>query len=149
MTGGTKCRVSSAGLVARSFQGQRAIRVVVRTAHIACAGIVLGAVTFGVAPGPWLAGALVTGSVLIADELYRYGLHWFRFVQSAVILTKLALLWLAAGLVDRWPEAVWAALILGGLISHAPGALRQRALWGGDGPCALPKQAADGIEASA
>lgn len=146
MSAASQCQVPVPDLVTRKYRGQRALRVLVRTAHIACAGIVLGAVTFGEPPGPWLAGAVVTGSALVADELYRYGLHWFRFVASQVILTKLALLGLAAGVADTWPWAVWVALILGGLISHAPGAVRQRALWGLDGPCARPARVSEGVE---
>lgn len=131
------CVSAGSGLRARRFPGQRALRILVRTAHIASAGIVLGAVTLGAEPGPWLASTMATGALLIADDLYRYGLHWLRFVQAWVILAKLALLAGAAHVSDAWPFAVWAAVIVGGVISHAPGVLRQRALWGPDGPCAV------------
>lgn len=120
----------------RRFRGQRALHVVVRTAHIAAAGITLGGVTLGADPGAWAPAAGLTGAALVADDLYRYGEHWFRYTQSWVILLKLALLWGAAARPEHLGPALWAALVLGGLISHAPGFVRQHALWGPPGPCA-------------
>lgn len=126
--------------MSRRYPGQRAVHVSFRTAHIACSGITLGAVTLGVEAGPWPWLAAVTGSLLVADDLYKYGLDWFRWVASWSIIAKLALL--QAGLV--FPEfllaAVWSAVAIGGVISHAPGSIRQAPLWGEPGPCAAARQ---------
>lgn len=123
-------------MTARRLPGQRAAHIVVRTLHVACAGIVLGAVTFGHDPGGWGPAAALTGLVLIGDELYKYGLDWFRFVQAWVILGKLAALWVAILVPAVALPALWFVVIAGGLISHAPGKIRQAALWGEAGPCA-------------
>lgn len=118
------------------FPGQRAIHLLIRTAHIASAGIVLGAVTFGIEPGPWGPAAAASGLLLLSDDLFRYRLDWFRFVQSWVILAKLAVLWVALLVPAIAAPALWFAVIAGGIISHAPGRIRQAAMWGEPGPCA-------------
>ena len=127
----------------RRFPGQRALRIAVRTAHIAAAVVLLGAVTWGHDPGASLLAVLLTGFLLVADDLYRYGPDWFRWVQSWVILGKLLVVALAA----TEPWALWTALVLGSVISHAPGTVRQRPLWGRPGPCAVKgsRSAAPGL----
>lgn len=121
---------------ARRFPGQRALHVVVRTVHLASGGIVLGAAVFGERAGGWFGVAAATGLLLVADDLYRHRLAWFRYLQAWVVMTKLLLLAVATGSAGVTPWAVWVAVVAGGLISHAPGAIRQRAIWGEDGPCA-------------
>lgn len=88
---------------------------------------------------------LATGAALIGEELYRYGTDWFRWLQSWVILSKVCLLALA--LVHGDTVALWAALVAGAVISHAPGVVRQWPLWGDAGPCA--QRAQDKMEAAA
>jgi hypothetical protein len=53
-----------------------------------------------------------------------------------VILAKLALLWVGLMVPALLPWALWTAVILGGIISHAPGVVRQYGVWGEAGPCA-------------
>jgi hypothetical protein len=123
--------------VARKFPGQRWLRITLRTLHLGTVAMVIGSAAF---QGPeldlWLAGLLLSGGLLVVEELYRYGLDWFRWVQAWVILTKLALFAVVA-LLDTWQlPALWIALVLGAVISHAPGKLRQAPLWGEPGPCA-------------
>jgi hypothetical protein len=78
---------------------------------------------------------LLSGGAMVAEALVRYGTDWLRFVGSWVVLFKLALLVLAlwSGMA-LWPLLL--ALLLGSVISHAPGRIRQHALWGEDGACA-------------
>jgi hypothetical protein len=123
--------------MSRSFPGQRALHVVVRTAHIGAAGVTLGAVTLGADPALWPLAAGITGALLVLDDVYKYDADWFRWLQSHAILAKLGLLWLGTLRPEWLPAALWGALALGGLISHAPGRIRQAALWGPPGPCAL------------
>lgn len=125
----------------RRFPGQRWLRIGVRTAHIGCVAMVMGAVVFGGEARGWLVGLVVTGALLVAEELYRYGLDWLRYLSAWAVVLKIGLL--AAGLMfpERLPALLWAALIVGGVISHAPGRVRQFPLWGAPGPCATDRPA--------
>ncbi len=114
----------------------RFLGVVVRTGHIAAAGITLGAVTIGVAPGHWPGLAATTGTALVADDLWRFGRAWLRFLHSWVIIAKVAALCVGVASPPALPWALWLTLGLGGLISHAPGDVRHLAFWGPSGPCA-------------
>lgn len=121
------------------FPGQRALHILVRTAHIGASSMVLGSVMLGVAPGGWVLAAGLTGLYLISDDVYKYGADWFRFLQSWAIALKLLALFIGALIPAALPACLWTALILAGLISHAPGAIRQYPLWGEPGPCAQRK----------
>ncbi|HJN74692.1 MAG TPA: hypothetical protein QGF58_12235 [Myxococcota bacterium] len=120
----------------RRFPGQRAVRIALRTAHIASIVLLVGAATFGEPIDDWLELALLTGGLLVLEELFRYGLHWFRWLQSWVVVGKLALLLCVLTLPAYQLPALWTALVLGAIISHAPGAVRQFAIFGDPGPCA-------------
>jgi hypothetical protein len=117
----------------------RALRIVVRTAHIACIAMLLGAVTFGGGIGNWGHLAVFTGGLLMAEELVRHGFRWFRWLQAWAIIGKMVALTVGVFVPGLLLTALWVCLVLGGLISHAPGRVRQYALWGAPGPCALPK----------
>lgn len=118
-----------------TFPGQRALRIVLRTVHIAAIGWLLGAAIYQApSEGPVLA-TMLSGGAMVVEALARYGADWLRFVGSWVVLCKLALLVFAlwSGM-PLWPLLL--ALVLGSVISHAPGRVRQHALWGEDGACA-------------
>jgi hypothetical protein len=123
----------------RTFSGQRGIRIALRTVHIGGAAMLLGAISFGGDPGRWPWALLLSGLLIMADDLFKYGLAWLRWMNFWVLAFKVA--FLAAGIFrpDLLKWALWTALILGSLISHAPGSIRHRALWGKRGPCAMPR----------
>ncbi len=81
---------------------------------------------------------MLTGLALVAEDVFKGGWDYVRYLQSWAILAKLLLLIAAMA----WPAllvpALWCALIIGSVISHAPGAVRQFPLWGEPGPCATP-----------
>jgi hypothetical protein len=124
---------------ARKSDAQRALRIVIRTIHIGCIAMLLGAVTFGGDFGTWAHLAVFTGGLLMVEEVHRYGLGWFRWVQAWVVMGKMTALVIGVMVPSLLLTALWVCLALGGLISHAPGRLRQHPLWGSPGPCALPK----------
>lgn len=126
---------SPAPPITRRFFGQRVLRITLRTLHIGSASMLLGAMSFTGSAGDWGPAVLLTGGGLILEELYRYGVAWFRWTQAWVALVKVGLFALALVLNDT--TALWVALVAGGVISHAPGALRQFPVWGEPGPCAL------------
>lgn len=127
--------------MSRRYPGQRAIRITARTLHIACAVMVLGAEVYGGESGSWGVALAITGLVIIADDLYKYGIDWLRYVHGWAVLIKVALVIVGATF-PQWMElCLWVALVVGGLISHAPGAIRQYPLWGTPGPCATRQRA--------
>lgn len=120
----------------RRFRGQRALRIAFRTLHLGAVAMLLGSAVFADGLGPWLEAVLLTGGLLVGEELYRYGSDWFRWLQSWVVLGKLALLVCVFALPAYQVPALWAALVMGSVISHAPGWVRQYGLIGEAGPCA-------------
>jgi hypothetical protein len=122
----------------RIYPFQRVIRISLRTLHIGAAAMTMGAVFFGGDPGSWPMLLMATGLGILSDDLYKYGLDWMRWLNFWVLAFKLTLLGVALYRPDFLKVAMWSALILGSLISHAPGKIRHAALWGKSGPCALP-----------
>lgn len=119
---------TAAKKVPRAYSGQRALRITARTIHIGAAAMVLGAVAFNGEAGAWTAILVLTGVFIMGDDTYKYGLDYFRTLQSWAIFLKLA----ALALTVIWPTsllgAMWFCLVLGGLISHAPGKVRHFAI---------------------
>ena len=123
-------------LNARHFPGQRLLRISLRTLHIAAAVIVLGAVHFDVEgeaalqATEWLGLLIASGAGILADDLYRYGPRWFGFAQFWASAAKVVLMAVALFLPDVRAACMWAALVVGSLISHAPGAIRHFEVFG-------------------
>lgn len=115
----------------RRSDPHRWLSIGIRTLHLASVVGVFSAPS----PDAWAALLLGSGALLIADDLWRFGLDWLRWVQAWVILGKLGVFGVCA-LAGHPVVGLWAALVLGSLISHAPGALRHAPLLGAPGPCA-------------
>jgi len=116
--------------ISRRYRGQRALRITLRTLHIASAVMVLGAIVFGHEPTAWKWALAGSGVGILADDLYKYGVAWLRWLQFWAVALKVGLVILGLA----WGPAIqpghWVALVVGSFISHAPGAIRHRALWG-------------------
>ena len=115
----------------RRSPARRWLTVLLRTAHLA--GIAGTAATSG-APD-WLGLLLISGVALAAEEWAWGGLVWLQLAQAQAILLKVALLAVALA-VGAPVFGFWAALLIGGLIAHAPGGFRHASLTGDPGPCA-------------
>ncbi len=113
----------------------RALRIGLRTLHLGAIASLLGAAGFDQDTEPWLTLTLVTGVALAALDVRKYGEDYFRYLQSWAVLAKLILLSAAVCFPVLLLPALWSALVIGSVISHAPGAVRQFALWGEPGPC--------------
>ncbi|MFN7144758.1 MAG: hypothetical protein ACK4YP_13360 [Myxococcota bacterium] len=120
----------------------RYLGVFVRTAHLAGVVGVFAAAWRGAPAGVWADLVLVSGGALVADELWRFGLDWLRWTQAWAIVAKLVAFAACYG-VGEPMAGLWAAFLLGSLISHAPGELRHAPLFGAPGPCAAPRRATD------
>jgi len=119
-----------AGPTARRYPGQRLLRISLRTAHIAAAVMVLGAIAHHLPVGAWKWVLAASGLGILADDLYRYGPAWFRWLQFWAAAFKVGMVLLGLAF-DPWlAPGHWAALVVGSFISHAPGRFRHKALWG-------------------
>ena len=108
----------------RSFRGQRAARITARTLHIAAIAVWIGSYVFDGDSGwsPFVAAA--TGFAIVAIDVYKYGLDYFRYMLSWAIALKLCIIVVAHFWVPLRPLALWTSLVIGSLISHAPGKIR-------------------------
>lgn len=116
--------------------------VLVRTAHLGGVVGVLGAALYDAPVGGWAELLVGSGMVLVADEFWRFGLAWLRYLQAWVLLAKIGLFAVFAA-ADAPLAGLWVAFLLGSVISHAPGPLRHFAILGEPGPCARPRRRAN------
>ena len=123
------------------YPGQRALRITARTVHLVSMALVVGGAVFDEIGTTWLAVLVVSGGAIVADDVYKYGDDWFRFAQSWAVLTKLILMAIALAFPQVAVGMLIAAVVVGSVISHAPGKIRQAALWGPPGPCATKHDA--------
>ncbi len=97
--------------------------------------MVIGAAAYGGSWGIWPELLALSGAGIVADELLKYGLDWLRYLQAWVVLAKVGLCAFGALHPEWLLHALFLALVLGSVISHAPGRVRQFALRGTPGPC--------------
>lgn len=116
--------------IPRSFPGQRALRITARTLHIGAIAVWMGAVVYDGDSGWWPWVAAMTGFVIVANDVFKYGRDYFKYLLSWVILLKLCTLLVAHYWIPLRPFALWASIIIGSLISHAPGKIRHYLVWG-------------------
>lgn len=110
----------------RELPGRRAIKILLRSAHVLTAAVLLGAHLLEVDPAraqPWLHATLLSGLLILLLDLHESGAFLLQ-VRGLVVLTKL-------GLVAVLPwTGDWAGWLLAGMVvvsvvsSHAPGRVR-------------------------
>lgn len=110
----------------RSFRGERAVTVAMRTVHIAAMGLVLGGVAYAVPQdrlGLPVALTIVSGLVLFAVDLWKGGAYLVQG-NGVAVLVKLALL--AVGQFAPGQRLAWylAATVVASVGSHMPHAWR-------------------------
>ncbi len=118
----------------RSFPGERAVRIGLRTIHIGAASILYGAVMLGVQTNLDAAWGVAagTGMAIMSDDLWRYGYPYLRSMMFWGILLKLSGLLVAAWKPSLAFYSLNLTLLLGSVISHMPGKFRYKMLWGLD-----------------
>lgn len=119
----------------RRSESHRWADVALRTGHLLAVGAVFASVAHPAATGLATSATLVTGAGLVASDLWRHGVDWFRYLQSWLLLGKLAALSVAAA-AGAPLFGLGAAVVLASVAAHAPGRVRHAALWGEPGPCA-------------
>lgn len=114
----------------RPTHWRRAVDIVLRTVHIAGAGILVGGHVYGVDAGRLVGALAVTvasGAGLIATEIW-HSRHWPYQVRGILVMLKLA----ALGFVlVWWPGRVWVLLVVlavGTIGSHVPRRYRHYSL---------------------
>lgn len=112
----------------RDFPGRRWLNLGLRTAHLA--GVVLlGAALLGgsdPAAGAWL--TLASGLAMFAGDAWANPGHLGEIAGTGVLL-KLFLVALMALVPALALPLFWTILVLSGVLSHAPGAVRHRRLF--------------------
>jgi len=112
----------------RDFPGRRGFNLGLRSLHLV--GIVLlGAALLGagdIALGTWL--TLLSGAGMFAGDAWTNPGH-VREVAGCGVLLKLVLVALMAFVPALALPIFWIILVLSTLLSHAPGALRQKRLF--------------------
>ena len=108
----------------RSFPGQRAARITARTVHIGAIAVWLGSYVYNGDSGWWPIVAAITGFVIVASDVFKYGIDYFRYMLSWAIALKLSIILVAHFWIPLRPVALWSSLVIGSLISHAPGKIR-------------------------
>ncbi len=91
--------------------------------------MVLGAAAWGHDGTAWVGTMVGSGLIIVADDLYKYGMAWLRYLQAWAVIAKLALLMVGLLAHDWLVHSLLAALVVGSLISHAPGRIRHFSLW--------------------
>ena len=114
----------------RRLRGARAWNVAARTVHLAATGTLLGGHVFGAAAAdllPWLWVAAVSGSALLAIEVYG-SLDWLLQVGGLSVVLKVALLCVIPFAWDSRVPLLFAVVAIAGVGSHMPGRFRHYSL---------------------
>jgi len=119
----------------RRSTAHRWVDIGLRTAHLAAMGVFLGGAVLGEVPVGATDAVVVSGVLMCASELSRHGLDWLRYTQAWTVIVKVACFGILAALGHPLAGA-GLALLLGSVISHAPGAIRHASIVGEAGPCA-------------
>lgn len=110
----------------RRFPGERQVRILLRTAHLASMGVYLGGSVFAVAPErlalPLLL-TIVTGLLFALFEVYG-SLNWLFEVTGLATVLKIGLLWLVSVFPAARVPLLFAVLVIGSVSSHMPANLR-------------------------
>ena len=110
----------------RRIPHARAWNIAARSVHIAVTGILMGAHVFDVPADrlwPYLWTAIVTGSILIALEVYPDG-HWFHEGCALALYAKLILLCLVPFFWEFRVPILLAVVVVASVGSHAPRRIR-------------------------
>ena len=118
----------------RDFPGRRALKILLRAAHVLSGGILTGLYIFEAGDAlsdRWLVGAIGSGALILLLDLHESGVFLLQ-VRGFVVIGKIALL---AALPLFGARAGWvlAALVVASVLSsHAPSTIRYFVPFGRD-----------------
>lgn len=116
----------------RHFAGQRWLKISLRSLHVLCAGVYLGAYVLDVGGEPrtrWFLATLFSGLFMLLVDLFESGAFLLQ-VRGLVVMLKLVLLMFIS---ELGPIAVWALAFVAFfsvISSHASSGFRYFMLWG-------------------
>lgn len=127
---GTGWRDHLAQVPPRTFPGDRALGIGLRTIHLLTIGLVFGGLTWGVHPDRWrlaLVGAVGSGAALMLVEIWKSP-HWLLQGKGLFVVAKLLLLagFPLAG--SAGPMLLAAVIVLGSVGAHLPSRFRHFSL---------------------
>lgn len=110
----------------RSFRGRRGVKVLLRSLHVLCAGILTGAYLFDAGArsrSSWLLASVATGLLILLLDLHESGTFLLQ-VRGLVVVGKIGTLG-ALPLFAGYEVWVLSSVVVGSvLISHAPSRIR-------------------------
>ena len=110
----------------RSFPGKRAVRILLRTLHLVGTAGMGGGHLYHAPREAWMPYLVLTvasGAVLVLIDVWSSGI-WLIQLRGVAILVKLVGLWVVH-LRPEWAGAgLLVAVVISGLIAHAPGDVR-------------------------
>ena len=119
------------------YRGQRWVRIGARTVHLVSVMFVGGNAIIGrPLDSVALDMLILSGCSLLADDALRYGPSLLRYLHFWAVVAKIGLLSIALVKPEWTLSLLVAAVVVGSIISHAPGKVRQWAWVGDPGPCA-------------
>ena len=116
----------------RQFRGRRALKVLLRAAHVLCAGLLVGCYLFDAETAQritWLVSAIVSGLILLALDLHESAAFLLQ-LRGLVVLVKLGVLATLPLYGAGAPWVLGALVVLSVLSSHASSKVRYRVLVG-------------------
>jgi hypothetical protein len=116
----------------RDFPYRRPIRIGLRSLHILSAGTLVGGHIFAQAPDvllPWLAGAVLTGALLLLTDLHASCAFLFE-ARGIAVVAKLIILGMVAVFPREAVALLVAVVMIGAISSHLPKRYRHRAMLG-------------------
>lgn len=111
---------------ARTFRGERALSVSLRTVHILAFSVVLGGYVWNIASVrlmPALALSVLSGCALAGVEMYK-SLHWLLLGKGLVVLLKLVLLLCLPFVGSAAVPLLLVVVVLASVGAHMPGRFR-------------------------
>ena len=115
----------------RSFPGRRGVKIVLRAAHVFCAGVLVGAFVLGATAElrtAWLWAAIGSGCLVLLLDLHESAAFLFQ-VRGLVVAVKLTLLAALPLFQDEHqPWVLGLLVVISVLSSHAPSRVRYHVL---------------------
>jgi hypothetical protein len=110
-----------------SVLSSRSVNIALRTAHVGFMALLFGGRHFSVELAslrPWHALTALTGAALLANEA-SHSRHWVYQGRGVLVLAHVAAVALVVAAPGMAVPAIAAALIIGCIGSHLPGAIRK------------------------